>query len=102
MAVTNPLIASKPDRGSVRARVKMVAQLRETACKPDKVDLLDLSREGFRFSHHRSFHVGTQLWITLPGMGSLLAEVKWSDGIRTGCRFQDPLHEAVLARVLGS
>lgn len=86
-------------RGTDRKPVAFNAQLRERSGKPITVEVLDLSREGFQIAHHRAFHIGTQLWMKLPRLESLLATVKWSDGRKMGCQFETPLHEAVLSKI---
>jgi len=87
-------------RGTDRKPVTLRAQLREIAGKPLAVDVLNLSREGFQIAHHRAFHIGTQIWMKLPGLESLPAKVKWSDGTKMGCQFATPLHEAVLEKIV--
>lgn len=100
-ADTAPINGESP-RSARRKPVAIRAHIRERSSKPIVVDVLDLSREGFQIAHHRAFHIGTLLWLKLPGLESLAASVKWSDGIRMGCQFDTPLHEAVLEKIVAS
>lgn len=89
-------------RAVPRKPVTIAAQIRERGSKPMAVDVIDLSCGGFQIAYHRAFHIGTMLWLKLPGLESLSATVKWSDGIHMGCQFDSPMHEAVLDRVIAA
>ncbi|MBB4640983.1 PilZ domain-containing protein [Rhizorhapis suberifaciens] len=59
------------------------------------VDVIDLSISGFRFETAFSMHVGTRLWLNVPGFQGLEAVIKWHEGFTYGCAFALPLHPAV-------
>lgn len=42
---------------------------------------------------------GQRIWLTLPELRPLIATVVWTSGAKVGCRFDVPLHEAVLHRL---
>lgn len=92
-----------PDgRRSPRADVQLDARLRRREGRPSMVEILDLSTLGFRAETHARFHPGTQAWLTLPGLEAMLVTVAWTDNIRVGCEFTQPLHPAVLDRFVDS
>ena len=43
---------------------------------------------------------GTDVWLKLPGLESLHAQVVWMRGHLLGCEFARPLHPAVLDMVV--
>lgn len=85
----------RADRSDVRAR----ARLREAGRNPFDVDLFDLSATGFRFFSYSPPHVGTRLWVNLPGLQLLEAVVRRVDGTNCGCEFVSALHPSVTAHL---
>ena len=51
---------------------------------------------------HYAIPMGAQVWLTLPGLAAVPAIVAWSSGHSLGCRFEAPLHLAVLDRVIAA
>lgn len=85
-------------RRSRRAYIHIGASLRRREGKPAIVDIIDLSAHGFRAETAGRFAPGAQVWLKLPGLEAILARVAWTDGIRIGCEFEQPLHPAVVDR----
>jgi hypothetical protein len=82
-------------RRSRRAPIKARARFREAGANPYEVEIDDLSATGFRMISYARPRVGTHIWITLPGLQSLEAIIRRSDGNNHGCEFTAPLYPAV-------
>lgn len=78
-----------------RDKVKCSARFRETGGSAFEVELADISPLGFRMISFARPSQGTHIWVKLPGLGSLEAVVRHSDGNAHGCEFVQPLHPAV-------
>ena len=88
--------ATAPDtRRSSRARITARARFREAGANPYEVQIDDLSASGFRMISYTRPRAGTRIWVTLPGLQSLEAVVRRSDGNNHGCEFVLPLHPSV-------
>ena len=83
-----------------RTKVQLQSHLRRREGRTATVVVLDLSTLGFRAETIGVFGTGTQLWLKLPGLEALLATVAWTDGIQIGCEFAQPLHPAVVERIV--
>jgi PilZ domain len=87
---------SAPDtRRSTRARIAARARFREVGANPYEVEIDDLSASGFRMISYTRPRTGTRIWVTLPGLQSLEAVVRRSEGNNHGCEFIVPLHPSV-------
>ena len=89
-------------RAAKRLRVGMAAGFRETHTRKVLVNVYDLSTDGFRIETYVGVHEGKLVWLTLPGIEPREAEVMWVKGDFAGCRFKQPLHDAVLQMVASS
>ena len=96
-----PPIAPKP-RTAERKAVQIRATLRRQGEPRFNADVADLSETGFRVVSHYLIPTGAQVWLTLPGLSAIPATVAWSSGHSLGCRFETPLHPAVLERVIAA
>lgn len=85
-------------RRSRRATIHVDATLRRREGKTALVDILDLSATGFRAETTGTFKPGTQVWLRLPGLEAILARIIWTENMRIGCAFDQPLHPAVVDR----
>jgi PilZ domain len=91
---------SAPDtRRSQRMRIAARARFREAGANPYEVEIDDLSATGFRMSSYTRPRAGTRIWVTLPGLQSLEAVVRRSEGNNHGCEFILPLHPSVAAHL---
>jgi hypothetical protein len=64
------------------------------------IDVASLSARGVEFDCYAALRLGTLLWIVLPGLEGWPARIVAIDGYRFSCEFTQPLHPAVLERVL--
>lgn len=87
-------------RRAERREVRIRATLRRQGETKFTAELADLSESGFRVDSHYAMPVDSQVWLTLPGLSAIAARVAWSGGNSLGCKFENPLHPAVLDRVI--
>ena len=98
-------LATKPagdGRQARRAEVHVGAGLRQRGASSVTIHILDLSTTGFRATTHLELMTGTDVWLKLPGLESLHAQVVWMNGHLLGCQFLRPLHPAVLEMLVRS
>lgn len=74
--------------------------LREAGGTAAPVRLLDLSRHGFRTQWPYRLQKGKRVWLKIQGLEALAAIVAWEANYTIGCKFDAPLHPAVLARII--
>jgi hypothetical protein len=89
-------------RRAERLDVTFTASLREHGATKFTVKVIDLSITGFRCETSFSLRPETRVWLTIPGLSGLEAQVAWKDGFRYGCAFIQPLHNAVLMHIFQS
>lgn len=89
-------------RRALRKPVRIQATLRRQGETKFNAHVADLSESGFRVESHYVIPMGAQVWLTLPGLAAIPATVAWSSGNSLGCRFDTPLHPAVLDRVIAA
>ena len=82
-------------RRSQRVRIAARARFREVGANPYEVEIDDLSATGFRMISYTRPRTGTRIWVTLPGLQSLEAVVRRTQGNNHGCEFTQPLHPSV-------
>jgi hypothetical protein len=98
-------------RGSERLPVDETTRLRPNAWSSLEVRIVDLSASGFRAECEAMVMVGGPVWVDLPGIGEIEAQVTWRRGGEIGAKFVVPIEiercrlnpmtrEAVLARLL--
>lgn len=98
-------------RRNERVPVDGTARLRPNRWSSLEVRLIDLSAEGFRAECEAMMLAGSAIWIDLPGIGEVEAQVSWRRRGELGARFVVPIDlsrccvpalsdEAVLARLL--
>lgn len=106
MALQNTLgrydIAAQEDRCAPRTKLAIPAQLRASGSRAFQTVVNDLSLSGFSATAISRMHPGAVCWLTLPGLGSLQAEVIWWENNAVGCAFaslMSPIvHDNILAR----
>ncbi|MDX2209745.1 MAG: PilZ domain-containing protein [Sphingopyxis sp.] len=86
-------------RRSKRVRITARARFREVGANPYEVEIDDLSATGFRMISYTRPRTGTRIWVTLPGLQSLEAVVRRTQGNNHGCEFTQPLHPSVAAHL---
>lgn len=97
--------AAQEDRSAPRTRLVIPAQLRPSGMRSFQTLVNDLSLSGFSSGSINRLHPGTLVWLTLPGLESLQAEVVWWEAGQCGCAFANLLspivHDNLLARYRG-
>lgn len=73
--------------------------LRQMGGRNMPTSLCDLSATGFCVDWPSDLRAGQRIWLTLPELRPLMATVVWNSGKKVGCRFEIPLHSAVLYRL---
>jgi hypothetical protein len=63
--------------------------LARTLCK-----VIDISIHGARLQSYSSLLKNSAIWLTLPGTGTVAADVMWADDYVAVCRFHRPLDPA--------
>lgn len=86
-------------RGARREVVTVTrATLRGLGEAPDAAVLLDVSIYGCRLQVATPPAAGARLWLRLDGGWPVRATVVWADPDRIGCRFDEPIANAVMRR----
>lgn len=94
-------IASRDDnRRQPRLPVILRAHLRNRTAAKFDIRILDMSVTGFRAEAHYGLDVGDLVWVTLPGLQGLEANVAWRRKDIIGGHFRQPLHPAVLDHLI--
>jgi hypothetical protein len=92
--------AALEDRSAPRIKLRIPAQLRPSGFTGFSVIIKDLSLSGFSAEALTGMKPGTRVFLTIPGLGGLQAEIAWNDGTMIGCSFSNLLNKAVLDSVL--
>jgi hypothetical protein len=88
--------ARQYDRGDVQ----IYADIREQGAGKHKVNIIDLSRSGFRIHSLTYIKVDKTVFLTIPGYAPLEAHIAWHAGDLYGCEFKDQLHIAIYDHML--
>lgn len=83
-----------------RGDVRILAEIRESGAGKQRVSVLDLSPSGFRM--HCIFYIPEDrtVFLTMPGFAPLEAMIAWHRGDYYGCRFAQPLYQAVYDHIV--
>jgi hypothetical protein len=92
--------AAQEDRSAPRIKLNIPATMRPSASPGFKVVVKDLSLSGVACEALTGMKPGTRVWLTLPGLTALQAEIMWNDGTIVGCGFTNLLNPAVLENIL--
>src|SRR6185369_15582033 len=65
-----------------------------------QIDVMSITTRSVAFDSFAALRIGSLLWIVLPGLEGWPARIVSIDGYRFTCEFTQPLHPAVLERVL--
>ena len=90
---------SANNRQAERNAVHIVAELRLPVGQRFKVSVLDLSQTGFRIETGNHIELGSRVFLSIPELQSLPAQIAWSKTPFYGCAFLNPLHAAVFDHV---
>jgi len=87
-------------RKSERHKFESVVLVRRPGRRSQMIDARDIARHGCRLSFTDAPQVGESLWVRLPGLEPIEAEVRWVRDFECGVAFTAPIHPAVFALVL--
>ena len=87
-------------RRSARAPVSLDASLGQGGLARTLCKVVDVSIHGARIQSYSSLTKGGTIWLTLPGIGAVAADVMWADEYVAGCQFQRPLDPAAFEALL--
>ena len=94
----SPTLGTAP-AGSVQ--LNLPARVRE-GMRRWSIEVSALTMRTVEFESFAPLGLGTLLWIVLPGLEGWPARIIAIDGYRYTCEFTQPLHPAVLERILGA
>lgn len=66
----------------------------------DRVTILDISTTGLRLETFAALNLNDVIRIDLPGHPEVAVEVVWTSGSLHGCRFVNPMSQAVVSAAL--
>lgn len=87
-------------RTSYRAEVASEIMVRQTNTQLFRTVLSDLSVTGFKMQSCTSLDEDKLIFVTLPGLQTLAAHIRWVHYQDYGCEFTSPLHPAVLDHIV--
>jgi hypothetical protein len=87
-------------RESPREALAIVCQARQANGTWLRANLRDVSIHGFQITWFPKSRTDLPVWIRLPNLAPLAAEVRWKDGHAIGCQFTQPLHQAVFEHLV--
>ncbi len=87
-------------RQFARGDVEIRANLREIGKGRHKVNIVDLSRSGFRFWSPTLIMKERPVALTIPTFAALEAKIAWNSRDFYGAEFLQPLHEAIFDHIL--
>ena len=87
-------------RRSPRAPVSLDAQLGRGGLGRTLCKVVDVSLHGARLSTYSALKRGHAIWLTLPRIGHVVADVMWADDFTAGCQFRDALTQEQLDLLL--
>jgi hypothetical protein len=67
-----------------------------TLCK-----VVDISLHGARVQTYSAMRKGSTIWLNLPEIGPVAANVMWADDYAAGCQFRKPLDKDAFERLSG-
>ena len=94
------VLGEKSSRLAARRYVGVPVKIRRPGENWFKSRVADLSTTGFRLQSFIKLTPGDSLWIMLPGFEGRRVDVLWTRGHEAGCRFERPLHPAILDHIV--
>ena len=86
-------------RRSQRAPVSFDARVGQGGIGRTLCRVVDISLHGARLQSYSSLRKGATIWLTLPEIGPVAANVMWADDFIAGCQFQKPLDKDAFERL---
>ena len=91
--------AGRPTRARTGIALNLPARVRE-GTRRWSIDVASITTRSVAFDCFAALRIGSLLWIVLPGLEGWPARIVAVDGYRFSCEFTQPLHPAVLERIL--
>lgn len=91
--------AEREQREPGTVQLSLPARVRE-GTRRWTIDVASLTARTVEFDCYAALRLGTLLWIVLPGLEGWPARIVGIEGYRFTCEFTQPLHPAVLERIL--
>ncbi|UVO49255.1 PilZ domain-containing protein [Sphingomonas sp. SUN019] len=88
-------------RRSPRAPVSFDASVGQGGLGRTLCKVVDLSIHGARIQSYSGLKRGTTIWLTLPDIGPVAADVMWADDYLAGCQFQQALDREAFEALAG-
>ena len=85
---------------SQRSAITLVCETRQGARPWNRVFLHNISETGFQMDWVPGLDMGKLLYIRIPGLQTLSAELKWRREGRIGCAFTAPLYGPVYDHIV--
>ncbi len=86
--------AHRTRRQAERKPLSAIVQCRRGITR-ESVEVLDISQSGARIRTLSPLRSGSVVWLRLPGLEAIQANVVWSRQFESGCEFVRALHPAV-------
>ncbi len=86
-------------RRSPRAPVSFDASMGQGGLGRTLCKVVDISLHGARIQSYSALRRGTTIWLNLPEIGPVAADVRWADDFTAGCQFKKPLDKAAFERL---
>ena len=90
----------KSRRSALRAPVSLDVRIGKTGRTLCRV--IDISIHGARLQTYSALKRGTSIWLNLPQVGQVVAEVMWADDYTAGCKFHTPLPASVFEALVAT
>jgi len=87
-------------RRSPRAPVSLDAGLGRGGLDRTLCRVVDVSIHGCRLHTYSALAKNSTIWLTLPRIGHVAADVVWADDFTAGCQFRTPLTERQFAELI--
>jgi hypothetical protein len=93
------VVVAQPPVTQESVQLNLPARVRE-GTRRWKIEVSSITTRSVEFESFVALGIGTLLWIVLPGLEGWPARIVDIDGYRFRCEFTQPLHPAVLERIL--
>ncbi len=80
-------------------QLNLAARVRE-GTRRWSIEVASISTRSVAFDSYAALQIGSLLWVVLPGLEGWPARIVTVEGYRFTCEFTQPLHPAVLERIL--
>lgn len=87
-------------RRSARAPVSLDARIGRGGFDRALCKVTDISLHGARIHSYSTLTKGAMIWLTLPGLGQVAANIMWADDFEAGCQFDEPLDDHSFATLV--